>query len=141
MKRILVAYDASDSSRRALDRAAEIAEKFGAEVLVTSVAPLMVSSPRSSGPIDPADTPADHEAELRDAQAHLRERGLDAQVVPATGDPAGAIAMLADQRDADLVIVGTREPRLVDRILHHSVSASVAKRVHRDLLIVHPDHH
>src|SRR4029078_2973070 len=112
MKRILVAYDASDSARRALDRTAELADKFGSEVIVTSVAPLMVRSPRSSGPVDPVDSPARHEEELRDAQAHLRERGLDAKLVPATGDPAGAIALIAEQRDAHLVVVGTREPSL-----------------------------
>ena len=140
MKRILVAYDASDSSRRALDRAAELADKFGSELFVTSVTPLMASSPRSTGPIDPTDTPAEHAEELSEAQAQLRERGVDAQVVAATGDPAGAIAMLAEERDVDLVVVGTREPGLVDRILRHSVSAEVARRVHRDLLIVHPTH-
>ena len=102
MRRILVAYDASDSARRALDRAAEIAEKFGAEVVVTSVAPLIAGSPRSTGPIDPTDSIARHEEELREAQAHLRERGIDAELVPAAGDPAGAIAVLADERDVDL---------------------------------------
>jgi nucleotide-binding universal stress UspA family protein len=140
MKRILVAYDASDSARRALDRAAELAEKFGSEVVVTSVAPLMVGSPRSSGPVDPTDSPAHHQDELREAEAHLRERGIEAQLVAATGDPAGAIAMLAEERDADLVVVGTREPSFAERVLRHSVSAGVAKRVHRDVLIVHPDH-
>ena len=140
MKRILVAYDASDSARRALDRAAELAGKFGSEVVVTSVAPLMVSSPRSTGPVDPTDSPAMHEEELREARAHLRARGIDAELGPATGEPAAAIAMLAEERDADLVVVGTREPGLVDRILRHSVSSEVARRVHRDLLIVHPDH-
>jgi nucleotide-binding universal stress UspA family protein len=140
MKRILVAYDDTDSARRALDRAAELAKAFDAEVLVTSVAPLMVGSPRATGPVDPIDSPQRHAEELETARGMLRERGVDAQVVAATGDPAGAIAMIADERDADLVVVGTREPGLAERILRHSVSSEVARRVHRDLLIVHPPH-
>jgi nucleotide-binding universal stress UspA family protein len=100
----------------------------------------MVGSPRSSGPVDPTDSPAHHQDELREAEAHLRERGIEAQLVAATGDPAGAIAMLAEERDADLVVVGTREPSLAERVLRHSVSSEVARRVHRDLLIVHPPH-
>jgi len=48
--------------------------------------------------------------------------------------------MIAEERDVDLVVVGTREPDLAERILRHSVSAEVARRVHRDLLIVHPGH-
>jgi nucleotide-binding universal stress UspA family protein len=138
MKRILIAYDDTDSSRRALERGAELAEAFGSEVVITSVAPLLVGSPRATGPIDPVDSPAHHMEELEAARGLLKERGIDADLLPATGDPAGAIAMIADERDVDLVIVGTREPDLAERIMRHSVSAEVARRVHRDLLIVHP---
>ena len=138
--RILVAYDDSESARRALERTAEIAKAFDSEILVTSVAPLLVGSPRAAGPVDPVDSPARHAEELEAARAMLRERGIDAELVPATGDPAGAIAMIADEREADLVVVGTREPGIAERVLRHSVSAEVARRVHRDLLIVHPAH-
>jgi nucleotide-binding universal stress UspA family protein len=137
MKRILVAYDDTDPARRALERTAELAKAFDSEVIVTSVAPLLVGSPRATGPIDPTDSPAHHAEELERAGKLLGERGLEAEVVTATGDPA---AMLADERDVDLVVVGTREPGLVERIMRHSVSAEVARRVHRDLLIVHPAH-
>jgi nucleotide-binding universal stress UspA family protein len=140
MKRILVAYDDTEPARRALDRAAELAKAFDSEVIVASVAPLLVSSPRASGPIDPVDSPAHHAEELETARALLSERGIEAQTVTATGDPAGAIVMIADEREADLVIVGTREPGLAERILRHSVSAEVARRVRRDVLIVHPAH-
>jgi|1186.fasta_scaffold728225_2 nucleotide-binding universal stress UspA family protein len=140
MKRILVAYDDTDSARRALERAVELAKAFDAEVIVASVAPLLVSSPRSSGPVDPIDSPERHAEELDTARALLSEHGIDATTVAATGDPAGAIAMIADEKDADLVVVGTREPGFAERVLRHSVSAEVARRVHRDLLIVHPAH-
>jgi nucleotide-binding universal stress UspA family protein len=140
MKRILVAYDDTDSARRALERAAELAKAFDAEVIVASVAPLLVSSTRASGPIDPLDSPERHAEELDTARALLSEHGVAAMTVAATGDPAGAIAMIADEKDADLVVVGTREPGFAERVLRHSVSAEVARRVHRDLLIVHPAH-
>ncbi|MEA2323965.1 MAG: hypothetical protein QOD81_3815 [Solirubrobacteraceae bacterium] len=140
MNRILVAYDETDTAKRALERAAQLAEAFHAEVIVTSVAPLLVGSPRSIGPVDPTDSPDQHREQLEHARAILGERGISTEMVPAIGDPAGAIAMLADERDVDLVIVGTREPGLVERIMRHSVSAEVARRVHRDLLIVHPQH-
>jgi|tagenome__1003787_1003787.scaffolds.fasta_scaffold19487693_2 nucleotide-binding universal stress UspA family protein len=140
MKRILVAYDDTDSARRALDRAAELAKAFDAEVIVTSVAPLLVGSARGIGPIDPIDSPERHAAELETARELLRERGVEAELAPATGDPAGAIAMVADERDADLIVLGTREPGLAERIMRHSVSGEVARRAHRDVLIVHPAH-
>ena len=138
IQKLLVAYDDTESSKRALERAVELATTFGAKVTVTSVVPLVHTTVRGSGPIDPADTPQMHREELERAHAHLVEQGLDADLVAASGDPAGAIVKIADDVAADLVIVGTREPKLVDRILHQSVSQQVARQVHRDLLIVHP---
>jgi len=38
------------------------------------------------------------------------------------------------------VVVGTREAGLAERVVRHSVSQQVAKKVHCDLLIVHPRH-
>jgi nucleotide-binding universal stress UspA family protein len=140
IQKILVAYDETESSKRALERAVELARAFDAKVTITSVAPLVHTTVRGAGPVDPADTPQMHRDELERAHAHLEEQGLDAELIPASGDPAGAIVHIADDVGADLVVVGTREPGLTDRILHHSVSQQVARNVHRDLLIVHPDH-
>jgi nucleotide-binding universal stress UspA family protein len=140
IQKLLVAYDDTESSKRALDRAVELAKTFGAKVTVTSVVPLVHTTVRGAGPLDPADTPQMHRDELERAHAHLEEQGLDADLIPASGDPAGAIVQIADDVGADLVIVGTREPKLVDRIMHHSISQQVARQVHRDLLIVHPEH-
>jgi nucleotide-binding universal stress UspA family protein len=140
MRKILVGYDDTDPSKRALERAAELAKAFDAKVVVTSVAPLLLGTARSVGPIDPSDSPEMHEAQLKNAAAVLSGEGIEPELIPATGDPAAAIARLADDVDADLVIVGTREPGVVERVMHHSVSRQVARRVHRDLLIVHPGH-
>jgi nucleotide-binding universal stress UspA family protein len=60
--------------------------------------------------------------------------------VAVSGDPASAIVALAETRKADLVVVGTREAGLAERVVRHSVSQQVAKKVHCDVLIVHPHH-
>jgi nucleotide-binding universal stress UspA family protein len=138
MKTILVAYDDTAPSRRALERAASIAEAFGARVLVTSIAPLVHSSPRSITQIGRGDGVGTAIDEVDRAQALLQERGIDAESVAATGDPASSIARLAEERGADLVVVGTRGLGPVQRLLGQSVSQQVARRVQCDLLIVHP---
>ena len=137
MKKIVVGYDDTDGAKRALERAAELAKAFGSELIVTSVVPTSVSIGRSAGPIDPTDPPAKHAEELARANAYLDGEGLSAELAPAIGDPADAIAELAQERGADLIVVGTREPNVLQRLLGQSVSEAVSHKAHTDVLIVH----
>ena len=139
-QKIVLAYDESDSARPALERAAEVAKAFGSELIVTSIAPAMLSSTRSGGPIDPADPPEAHIEELKHARTYLDGQGVKADYVPGLGQPAETIAELAKERDADLIVLGTHEPNVVARLFGQSVSESVAHKVHCDVLLVHHAH-
>jgi len=138
MDTIVVGFDDGEPARRALERAAEIAGALGAKLVVTSVAPLLLGvGGRGAGPLDPADPPEEHAEQLREARALLQKRGVEAEYVPATGEPADTIVELADKRGADMIVVGTREPGVIERLLGQSVSEGVAHRAHCDVLIVH----
>ena len=56
----------------------------------------------------------------------------------ASGEPSEEIVEAAQKHDADLIVVGTREPGFLERLLGGSVSQGVARRANCDVLIVHP---
>ena len=137
MKTILIGYDETEASKRALERGAELAKAFQSKLIVTSVAPVTTNIGRSAGPIDSTDPPSAHIEELKHAREYLEGQGLKADYAPAIGHPAETIAQVAEERGADLVVLGTREPSMIGRLFGQSVSDSVAHRVHCDVMIVH----
>jgi nucleotide-binding universal stress UspA family protein len=137
MNTIVVGYDETEPSKRALERAADIAEKFGSRVVVTSVSPVLISTSRSAGALDPSDPPAKHAAELEHARTYLSGRNVDAELQPAVGEPADTIVEVAEKAGATLIVVGTREPNILERLLGQSVSGAVSRQAHCDVLIVH----
>lgn len=160
MQTIVVGYDGSDGAKRALERSVEFARAFGAKLIVVSVAEIPVWSASGAygvggagialpGVVAPefAEEPLlgrDPEElvarTLDDARDVVAKTGVEAEYEARGGAPDEAIIELADSRAADLIIVGTREPGFLARILEGSVSADLARRAHCDVLVVHPPH-
>jgi nucleotide-binding universal stress UspA family protein len=152
MKTIVVGYDGSDSGDRALERAAEFATAFGAKLVVVSVAELpSYVPPYAAGPETGLTAMPMEDPVLADVRpeevvggvldrARSRLAGADAEFEARTGAADDAIIEVADDRAADLIVVGTREPGFLSRLFEGSVSRDLAKRAHCDVLIVHPPH-
>ena len=128
MKTIVLAYNDTDSSNSALERAAELAGFYGAKLVVTSVVPVLVGAERVSAP----------GPELEKAEAKLGDLGVETELVEAVGEIGEAIIEVAESRGADLIVIGTRELSQVERMLGHSVSETVQRMARCDVLIVHP---
>ena len=137
MKTIVLGYDDSESSARALERVVELAKQFDARVVAISAAPVLAPVAHGIGPVDPTQTPEQHREELGHAKAVLDELGIWAAYQVGLGDAADVILEAADECEADLIVVGTSEPGLLTRILGLSVSENVQRRARCDVLIVH----
>lgn len=137
MKHILVAYEEDSVSGRVLERTAELARAFDADVTATSVAPVVVSV-RTGTQFNPADPPTRHERELMDVRARLSELGVSkVKTVTAIGDPPETIVELATARGADLIVVGAHEGGLLSRVFPGSTADEVVHKAPVDVLIVH----
>ena len=132
VRRIVVGYDGSDVSRRALERAARLAGQGGAVTVVTAGSLL----PQAPGRASTTEEEAEHRRVLEEARALLGERGVETQLVEGFGDPAETIIQTAEEQDADLIVIGTRGRGAAARVLLGSVSTAVVNRASCDVLVV-----
>jgi nucleotide-binding universal stress UspA family protein len=150
MNTIVVGYDGLPSSDRALDRALELAKALKARLHVVSVgefipvvdpvapsalaAPgLMEMPPWTSGVS--GEELADHM--LQKARERVGRPDVEVEYTRLTGLPDEALIQEAERVDADLIVVGTREPGFLDRLFGGDTSVDITRRAHRDVLIVH----
>lgn len=150
LQTIVVGYDGTQPAERALDRAAQLAQAFGARIIVADVAapePLQ-ATPGAFGFMPYYEYTAERNIETDEAlwqqhraeiESSLAARGVAYEFAGVVGQPVQEIVEVAERYEADLIVVGTREPGFLERLLAGSVSQGVAKRAHCDVLIVHPD--
>ena len=131
MQKLLLAYDGTDPSRRALDLAAVMAHKFGASLTVVSVIPTHAGR----SPVDPWDDREVHDQELLEAGRLLREKGIEARLVESAGDVSKRIERIASEGDFDAVIVGSRGLSMLGRALQGSVSEHVAANAETTVIV------
>lgn len=122
MEKILVAYDGTEPSKRALAAAATLGKAFGARLGVVSVVP------RRPGrfPTDPWDDRKVHADELAEARDLLMAEGLEAELIEPVGDPAAMIERVAETGGYDTIVIGARGLGAIGRLLQGSVSEHVA---------------
>jgi nucleotide-binding universal stress UspA family protein len=134
---IVVAVDESEPSRRALERAAMLAKAFHSHLVVTTVVPANPPAAARSIGTDPVEDEAEHRAELAAARRYLEGESLRAEYVEAVGHEGQSIVAVAREHAADLIVIGTREPPRLLRLLGNAVSDVVTHHARCDVLIVH----
>ena len=141
--RIVVGTDGSETAAEAVRQAVDLAKLTGAQLsIVSAYAP--VSSRRVHG--EQSAAPADVQYEigpredvnlvLEGAAATARKEGIEVQTHPVEGDPAEAILNVAEQTNADLIVVGNRGMTGARRYLLGSVPNKVSHHAPCSLIIV-----
>ncbi|BBX49799.1 MULTISPECIES: universal stress protein [Mycobacteriaceae] len=143
---IIVGTDGSETSIRAVEKAAGLAAESNARLVVASA---YQADHHPSGAPDP-DQPRDERYRttgnapvydlLRDASSRARKAGAhDVEERAVEGAPADALVALAEELDADLLVVGSVGMNSMVGRLVGSVPRLVRKRAKTEVLIVETD--
>jgi nucleotide-binding universal stress UspA family protein len=125
--KILVAHDGSKLSDKALKRAVEMADKFGASVTVLSVIPELYLTELSDA--DRERIMAALTEETRIAMERIRQsisgKAFEAKTIVRQGPPAEKILETAQKMKVDLLVVGSHGRHGARKFLLGSVSSKV----------------
>jgi nucleotide-binding universal stress UspA family protein len=137
-KRIITAVDGSEHSYRALQYARGLVECFGADLYLVHVFPhtsdllgyeeyeKLVARRESAG-----------QEILQAARQELGETGVTVHEELLEGPEAEAILAVAETRQADLIVMGTRGLSSIQGLLLGSVSQKVIRHAHCPVMVVH----
>lgn len=140
---ILVAVDGSEHACAAVSHAAMLAQRLGSKLLALHVVSGDWDEPEFGGAPEAGYNTLDRAGALEAGEAVLARqlRGIPADVEVESlvrfGVPDEQILDLADARDADLIVVGSRGLTGFQRFLLGSVSYKVARSAERPVFVVH----
>jgi nucleotide-binding universal stress UspA family protein len=142
-KSIVVGTDGSDTARQAVEEAIGLARAVGASIeLVSAYEPIPNQRLRDDARAAPADMQwmvnprEDVDATLRQACESIEAAGVPVTPYAREGDPADAILDVAEERGADLIVVGNKGMTGAKRFLLGSVPNKVSHHAPCSVLII-----
>lgn len=142
IRRVTVAADGSPIAREALGYAIDLAQKYGAELTILTIAPLVPLYVASSEPWVPA-TSADTDTAyyrkfLDGAVGEAKAAGVGAQGLCVEGVVVDEILSQIEANPPDLLVIGSRGLSRGKRLLLGSVSTAILHAAKCPVLVVHP---
>jgi len=142
-RRIVVGTDGSETAQEAVRQATDLAKQVGASLGVVSafepVPQSRLREERQQVPDDMAHTVGpreDVDATLAEAAEDIKKNGVDVKTFARQGDPADAILDVAEDENADLIIVGNKGMTGAKRFLLGSVPNKVSHHAPCSVMIV-----
>ena len=142
-KSIVVGTDGSDTATQAVKQAVDLARSVGAKIeLVSAYEPVSsqrLSEERRQAPEDlqwTINPREDVDATLEQAAVTARDGGVEVNTYARQGDPADAILDVAEEQEADLIVVGNKGMTGAKRFLLGSVPNKVSHHAPCSVLII-----
>ena len=140
---IVVGTDGSQTAGEAVREAIELAKAVGASIeLVSAYEPVSNQRLREEARKAPEDLQwsinprEDVDATLSEASEHVEAAGVKVNTYAREGDPADAILDVAEERGADLIVVGNKGMTGAKRFLLGSVPNKVSHHAPCSVLII-----
>jgi nucleotide-binding universal stress UspA family protein len=140
---IVVGTDGSETANSAVSQAIDLAKAVGAKVqLVSAYEPVSDSRLKQESQQAPEDLQwminprEDVDSTLEEASEKAKEAGIDVHIHARQGDPADAILDVAEETNADLIIVGNKGMTGAKRFLLGSVPNKVSHHAPCSVLII-----
>ena len=140
---IVVGTDGSSTAQEAVRQATELARALGAKVyLVSAYEPVPEGRLRDERQQVPDDLQwmvnprEDVEQTLEDGAGSLKDSGIEVETMAREGDPADAILDVAEEKDADLIVVGNKGMTGAKRFLLGSVPNKVSHHAPCSVMII-----
>jgi nucleotide-binding universal stress UspA family protein len=140
---IVVGTDGSDTAKEAVRQAAELAKTLGSRMhLVSAYEPVPEGRLREERAEVPEDLQwmvnprEDVNATLEETGKQLQQEGLEVETHAREGDPADAILDVAEEKGADLIVVGNKGMTGAKRFLLGSVPNKVSHHAPCSVMII-----
>ena len=140
---MVVGTDGSETAGEAVRQATELAQKVGAKVhLVSAYEPVPDTRLREERQEVPEDLQwmvnprEDVNATLEEASEQLKQSGFEVETHAREGDPADAILDVAEEENADLIVVGNKGMTGAKRFLLGSVPNKVSHHAPCSVMII-----
>ncbi|MFL5883439.1 MAG: universal stress protein [Thermoleophilaceae bacterium] len=140
---IVVGTDGSDTAGEAVRQATELASAVGAKIeLVSAFEPVSsqrLREERQEAPDDlqwAVNAREDVDATLKEAGDKVKDAGVEVETFARQGDPADAILDVAEEKNADLIVVGNKGMTGAKRFLLGSVPNKVSHHAPCSVMII-----
>lgn len=140
---VVVGFDGSDNSQRAIDAALVVLNEGGTVHLVSAYDAPSAREVREAYASVPdqytvsIDLMAGPRTKLEAAAKSIADKGIKVKEHFIDDDPAAAILHIGEDVSADMIVVGSRGLGRASQVVRGSVSTKIAHHAHIDFMVIH----